>query len=115
MCGYLSQAFERTKLLLGNMVTDKRSTWVKSGADFPPHLSWDWVSHASFGGYKCGHCMAAAGVSGALCANAVSPGRERGNDGDGWYVWGRSAPTCRVFRFTLQGLKTWFESSTSHS
>jgi hypothetical protein len=38
---------------------------VKPGADFPPHLSWDWVSHASYGGYKCGHFTAAAGVSGA--------------------------------------------------
>jgi hypothetical protein len=29
----------------------------------------------------------------------------RGIDGDGWCVWGRSARTCRVFRFTLQGYK----------
>jgi hypothetical protein len=26
MCGYLSQAFERTKHMSGNMVTDKPST-----------------------------------------------------------------------------------------
>jgi hypothetical protein len=32
---------------------------------------------------KCGHCTAAAGVSGALYAKAVSPGRKRGIDGDG--------------------------------
>jgi hypothetical protein len=50
---------------------------VKPGADFPPHMSGDWVSHASYGGYKCGHCTAAAGVSGALYAKAVSLGRER--------------------------------------
>jgi hypothetical protein len=47
--------------------------------------------------------MTAAGVSGALYAKAVSPGRERGIDGDGSRVWGRSAPTCHVFRFALQG------------
>jgi hypothetical protein len=103
MCGYLSQAFESTKHMSGNKVTGKPSTWVKPGADFPPHLSWDEVSHASYGGCKCSHCTAAAGVSGALHAKTVSPGRERGIDGDGWYVWGQSAPTCRVFRFTLQG------------
>jgi hypothetical protein len=115
MCGYLSQAFERTKHMSRNMITGKPSTWVKPGMDFPPHLSWDWVSHASYGGCKCGHCTTVVGVSGALYVKAVSPGRERGIDGDGWYVWGRSAPTCRVFRFTLQGLKTRFESSASHS
>jgi hypothetical protein len=77
MCGYLSQAFESTKHMSGNMVTGKPSTWVKPGADFPPHLSWDWVSHASYGGYKCGHCTAAAGVSGALYAKTVSPSCEQ--------------------------------------
>jgi hypothetical protein len=102
MCGYLSQAFEHTKHMSWNMVTGKPSTWVK-----------DCVSHASYGGYKCGHCTVAAGVSEALYAKGVSPDRERGIDGDDWYVWGRSAPTCRVFRFTLQGLKTRFESSAS--
>jgi hypothetical protein len=35
MCGYLSQAFEHTKHMSGNMVTGKPSTWVKSGVDFP--------------------------------------------------------------------------------
>jgi hypothetical protein len=29
----------------------------------------------------------------------------RGINGDDWRVWGQSAPTCRVFRFSLQGLK----------
>jgi hypothetical protein len=71
---------------------------------FTPHATWDWVSYASYGGYMCGHCTAAAGVSGALYAKAVRPSSERGIDGDGWRVWGRSDPTCRVFRFTLQGL-----------
>jgi hypothetical protein len=75
MCGYLSQAFERTKLMSRNMVTGKPSTWEKPGVDFPPHLSWDWVSHASYGGYRCGHYTVATGVSGALYAKAVSPGR----------------------------------------
>jgi hypothetical protein len=103
MCAYLSQAFESTKHMSRNMVTGMPSTWVKPGADFPPHLSWDWISHASYGGYKCGHCTAAAGVSGALYAKVVSSGRERGIDGDGWHVWGQSAPTCHVFSFTLQG------------
>jgi hypothetical protein len=74
MCGYLSQAFERNKHMSGNMVTGKPSTWVKPGVDFIPHSSWDWVSHASYGGYKCGHCTAATGVSGALYAKAVSVG-----------------------------------------
>jgi hypothetical protein len=105
MCGYLSQAFEHTKHMSGYMVTGKPSTWVKPGTDFSPHSSWDWVSHASYSGYKCGHYTAAAGVSGALYDKAVSPGRERGIDGDGWYAWGRSTPTCCVFRFTLQDLK----------
>jgi hypothetical protein len=36
MCGYLSQAFEHTKHMSGNMVTDKPSTSVKPGADFIP-------------------------------------------------------------------------------
>jgi hypothetical protein len=103
MSGYLSQAFERTKHMSRNMVTGIPSTWVKPGAGFIPHSSWDWVSHASYGGYKCDHCTAAAGVSGALYAKAVSPGRERGIDGDGWHVWGRNTLTYRVFRFTLQG------------
>jgi hypothetical protein len=76
MCGYLSQAFERTKHMSRNMVTGKPSTWVKPGTDFPPHSSWDWVSHASYGGYKCGHSTAATEVSGALYAKAVCPGRE---------------------------------------
>jgi hypothetical protein len=38
-----------------------------------------------------------------LYAKAVRPGRERGIDGDGCHVWGRSTLTCHVFRFTLQG------------
>jgi hypothetical protein len=99
----MSQAFESPKHMSGNMVTGKPSTWVKPGADFNPHASWDRVSHASYGGYKCGHYTAGAEVSGALYAKAVSPGRERGIDGDDWWVWGRSTPTCCVFRFTLQG------------
>jgi hypothetical protein len=103
MCGYMSQAFERTKHMSGNMVTGKPSTWVKPDVDFIPHATWDWVSHASYGGYKCGHCTAQAGVSGALYSKAVRPGRKRGINGDGWHVWGQSALTCRVFRFTLQG------------
>jgi hypothetical protein len=48
MCGYLSQAFERTKHMSGNMVTGKPSTWLKPGADIIPHVTWDWVSHASY-------------------------------------------------------------------
>jgi hypothetical protein len=108
MCGYLSQAFESTKHMLGNMVTGKPSTWVKPGTNFTPHLSWDWVSHASYGGYKCGHCTAAAGVSGALYAKAVSPGHERGIDGDRMplHVVCLGLP-CKV--------KTRFESSASRS
>ena len=103
MCGYLSQAFERTKHMSENMVTDKPSTWLNLPVDFTPHETWDESPMPDYGGYKCGHCTAAAGVSGALYAKAVSPGRKRGIDVDGWYVWGRSAPTCHVFRFTLQG------------
>jgi hypothetical protein len=38
-----------------------------------------------------------------LYAKAVRPRRERGIDGDGCHVQGRSTLTCRVFRFTLQG------------
>jgi hypothetical protein len=44
----------------GNMVTGKPSTWVKPDADFIPHLSWDVVSHASYGGCKFSHYTAAA-------------------------------------------------------
>jgi hypothetical protein len=40
---------------------------------------------------------------GALYTKAVRPGRERGIDGDGCHVRGRSTLTCRVFRSTLQG------------
>jgi hypothetical protein len=39
VCGYLSHAFERTKHMSRNMVTDKPSTLVKPGVDFSPHLS----------------------------------------------------------------------------
>jgi hypothetical protein len=39
MCGYLSQTFERTKHMSGNMVTGKPSTRVKPGADFTPHVT----------------------------------------------------------------------------
>jgi hypothetical protein len=92
MRGYLSQAFESNKHMLRNMVTGKPSTWVKPGADFIPHLSWDGVSHASYGGCKCSHCTVAAGVSGALHAKSVSPGHERGIDGDDWRVWGTMCP-----------------------
>jgi hypothetical protein len=31
------------------------------------------VSHSGYGGYKCGHCTAAARVSGALYANDNGP------------------------------------------
>jgi hypothetical protein len=37
MCGYLSQAFECTRHMSGNMVTDKPSTRVNLPADFTPH------------------------------------------------------------------------------
>jgi hypothetical protein len=37
MCGTVCQAFERTKHMLGNMATDKRSTWLNLPADFTPH------------------------------------------------------------------------------
>jgi hypothetical protein len=86
MCGYMSQAFESTKHMSWNMVMGKPSTWVNPGVDFIRHLSWDGVSHASYGGYKCSHCTAAAGVIGALHAKAVSPGRKRGINGDDWCV-----------------------------
>jgi hypothetical protein len=114
MCGYMSQAFERTEHMSGNMVTGKPSTWVKPGADFIPHSSWHWVSHASYGGYKCGHCMAAAGVSGALYAKAVSPGRKWGIDGDGWHVWD-GVPWHVVCLGLPCKDKTRFESSASLS
>jgi hypothetical protein len=105
MCGYMSQAFECTKHMSGNMVTGKPSTWVKPGADFTPHATWDWVSHASYGGYKCGHYMAAAGVSGALYAKAVRPSRERESmgtvdvcgDGVHWHVVCFGLP-CKVLK-----------------
>jgi hypothetical protein len=34
------------------------------------------VSHSGYGGYKCGHCTTAVGVSEALYAKAVSPNDE---------------------------------------
>jgi hypothetical protein len=55
------------------------------------------VSHSGYGGYKCGHCTTAVGVSEALYAKAVSPDLLPGNR------WGRSASPRRVFGFTLQG------------
>jgi hypothetical protein len=114
MCGYLSQAFEGTKHMLGNMVTGKPSTWVKPGADFPPHLSWDGVSHASYGGYKCGHCTAAARVSGALYAKAVSPGRNRESMGT-VDMCGDGVPLHVVCLGLPCKVKTRFESSASRS
>jgi hypothetical protein len=41
------------------------------------------VSHSGYGGYKCGHCTTAVGVSVALYAKAVSPDLLTGNR------WGR--------------------------
>jgi hypothetical protein len=72
MCGYLSQAFERTRHMSKNMVTDKPSTWLNLPADFTPDWTWDGVSHASYGGYKCGRCTAAAGDNWSI----VRQGRE---------------------------------------
>jgi hypothetical protein len=50
-----------------------------------------------------GTCAAVArrqlGTIGALYAKVVSPILLPGNR------WGQTAPACRVFRFTLQGLK----------
>jgi hypothetical protein len=69
----------------------------EAGRGFYPSLVLRGVSHASYGGCKCSHFTTAAEVSGALHTKAVSPGRERGIDGDGLYVWGQSAPTCCVF------------------
>jgi hypothetical protein len=103
MCGYLSQAFECTKHMSKNMVTDKTSTRLNLSADFTPHWTWYGFSHASYGGYKCGRCTTAAGDNctprpwALFCSQGI--------DGYGWRVWGRSAPTCHVLRFTLQGLK----------
>jgi hypothetical protein len=88
---------------------------VNLPADFAPHVTWDVVSHSGYGGYKCGHYTTAVGVGEALYAKAVSPILLKGIDGDGWCVWGWSASPYRVFRFTLQGLKTRFESSASHN
>jgi hypothetical protein len=81
MCGTVSQAFKRTKHMSENVVTCKPSIWVKLGVDFPPHLSWDVVSNASYGGCKCSHCTTAAEFSEAFHSKAVGPGRERGIDG----------------------------------
>jgi hypothetical protein len=55
-----------------NMVTDKPSTWLNLPADFTPHWTWDGFSHASYGGYKCGRCTAAAGDNWSI----VRQGRE---------------------------------------
>jgi hypothetical protein len=54
----------------------------EAGRGLSPSLVLRPVSHASYGGYKCGHCTMAAGVSGALYAKAVSPDHEWGIDGD---------------------------------
>jgi hypothetical protein len=101
---YLCQAFERTKHMSGNMVTDKPSTWLNLLADFTPHWTWEGVSHAGLwwvqvrplhGGSrgKLEHCT----------PRPWAPFCCQGIDGDGWCVWGRSASPCCVFRFTLQG------------
>jgi hypothetical protein len=37
------------------------------------------VSHSGYGGYKCGHCTTAVGVSETLYAKAVSPDLLPGN------------------------------------
>jgi hypothetical protein len=114
MCGYLSQTFESTKHMSGNMVTGKPSTWVKPSANFPPHFSWDGVSHASYGGCKCSHCTAVAGVSGALHAKAVSLGREQGIDGT-IDMCGDGVPLHVVCLGLPCKVKTRFKSSASHS
>jgi hypothetical protein len=49
------------------------------------------------------------GTIGALYTKAVSHVLLPGDR------WGRSTPTCRVFRFTLHGLKTRFKLSASRS
>jgi hypothetical protein len=56
-----------------------------------------------YDGYKCVHCTTMTGFSGALYAKAVGPVLLPGNRwGQLMCVWGWSALTCRVFRFTLQ-------------
>jgi hypothetical protein len=114
MCEYLRQAFEHTKHMSGNMVTGKPSTWVKSGADYTPHLSWDVVSHSGYGGYKCGHCTAVAGVSGALYAKALSlgPNGELMGTID---VCGDRVPLHVMCLGLPCKVKTRFESSASRS
>jgi hypothetical protein len=72
------------------------------------------VSHASYGGCKCSHCMAAAEVGGALHAKAVSPGRERGIDGT-VDVCGDGVPLHVVWLGLPCTVKTRFESSVSRS
>ena len=42
MCGYLSQAFERTKQISKNMVTDKPSTWLNLPATNKMSMVW-WL------------------------------------------------------------------------
>jgi hypothetical protein len=44
MCGYLSQEFEGTKHMSGNMVTGKPSALLKPGADFPLTCPETWSS-----------------------------------------------------------------------
>jgi hypothetical protein len=73
MCGYLSQAFEFTKHMSGNMVTGKRSTRLNVPADFTPHWTWDGFSHASYGGYKCGCCTVAAGDNWSIVRQGCEP------------------------------------------
>jgi hypothetical protein len=96
------------------MVTGKPSTWVKPGADFIPHLSWDVVSHAGLWWVQVQPLLGGVRVSGALHAKAVSPGHERGIDRDEWYVWGQSALHVVCLGLPCK-VKTRFESSASRS
>jgi hypothetical protein len=57
----------------GNMVTDKPSTWLNLSTDFTPHWTWDGVSHASYGGYKCSRCTAAAGDNWSILRQGREP------------------------------------------
>jgi hypothetical protein len=62
----------------------------------------------------CGHCTAMAGVSGALYAKAVRPGREREIDG-AVDVCGDGVPLHVVCLDLLCKVKTRFESSASRN
>jgi hypothetical protein len=97
------------------MVTDKPSTWLNLPADFTPHWTWDGVSHASYGWYKCDLCTMAAKDNWSIVRQGGEPcsvARESMGTAD---VYGDEVPLHVVCLGLPCKVKTRFELSVSRS